>query len=422
MRARLTFSLAALALVTFALGAVAQERRPSGTSFEDGDQPDLTKFHPFHRTIYLSCRRGAEWLWQANRPDGLFLPGEVPALKTVLDTENFLDQAQAAWALARAASFVNSPRYAARAKQAILVLLTSTKADPSDAAARFTVFASSQVNRLAAGAWLILAIHETPEPGEDLLTQAEQLANYLRKQQQPDGSLHVPPDLPAGEAKPRGEVPGAAEALAILAVAKSQSLRPAPWKLEWTRKAVSYQRAWWPKNKHPLAAARLASAAAETAAVARDRASAELAFEVTDWLCTLQYGPDPKTPLWHGGFAGWEGGRSAPQPPTADGAVYCGALADACRAARQVGDATRFDRYKDAIERGLQFVTTLQYTAGNTGHFAEWYQPRLIGAFHASHTEGDIRLAETAQATAAMIPYLASVAEVPGIKPAGRSR
>src|SRR5262249_16850868 len=56
---------------------------------------------------------------------------------------------------------------------------------------------------------------------------------------------------------------------------------------------------------------------------------------------------------------------------------------------------------------------TLQYTAGNTQHFAEWYQRELAGAFHASHQDGNLRLDYTQHALGALLHYLTYVAEIP---------
>ena len=59
-------------------------------------------------------------------------------------------------------------------------------------------------------------------------------------------------------------------------------------------------------------------------------------------------------------------------------------LAEACRVAKAAGDVQHYQRYRQALESGLQFLTTLQYTEANTQHFADWYRPALVGAFHAS--------------------------------------
>src|ERR1700730_7471435 len=51
------------------------------------------------RQMELSARAGADWLCRANRPDGRFVYGYVPALKMVLEGDHYLRQAGAAVAL-----------------------------------------------------------------------------------------------------------------------------------------------------------------------------------------------------------------------------------------------------------------------------------------------------------------------------------
>ena len=59
----------------------------------------------------------------------------------------------------------------------------------------------------------------------------------------------------------------------------------------------------------------------------------------------------------------------------------------------------------------MQFLTTLQYTDANTQHFADWYRPRLVGGFHASHQDGNLRIDYTQHAVSALVQY-------PGRRPA----
>ena len=49
---------------------------------------------------------------------------------------------------------------------------------------------------------------------------------------------------------------------------------------------------------------------------------------------------------------------------------------------------------------------TLQYTEPNTQYFADWYRPRLAGAFHASHQDGNLRIDYTQHAVCALVQYL----------------
>jgi hypothetical protein len=94
-------------------------------------------------------------------------------------------------------------------------------------------------------------------------------------------------------------------------------------------------------------------------------------------------------------------------------AGYAEGLAEACRVARTAGDLQRFRRYGEALERCLQFVATLQYTDANTQHFAAWYRPRLVGGFHTSDQDGNLRIDYTQHAVCAMVQYLTYVAPLP---------
>jgi hypothetical protein len=135
---------------------------------------------------------------------------------------------------------------------------------------------------------------------------------------------------------------------------------------------------------------------------------------MNDWLCGLQYIQlDPRNPIWSGGFMDWVDGRPAVVEPHVSSAAYAESLAEACRVARQAGDPPRYQRYREALERCLQFVTTLQYTDANTQHFADWYRPVLLGGFHASHQDGNLRIDYTQHAVCALVQYLTYVAETP---------
>src|SRR5262249_48886862 len=144
---------------------------------------------PLQRQMYEATLRGAHWLHRANRNDGRFIYGYIPALKTVLEGDHYLRQAGAAFALARAARFTSDERQTALARQAVLTPLAETGGDPNQPGVRRTTGPSVVVNRLAAAGLLVLAINELPAPADDLLKQSEELCNYIRQQQQSDGSL-----------------------------------------------------------------------------------------------------------------------------------------------------------------------------------------------------------------------------------------
>jgi hypothetical protein len=145
----------------------------------------------------------------------------------------------------------------------------------------------------------------------------------------------------------------------------------------------------------------------------REQPFADAVFEMNDWLCALQHQqPDARHPLWLGGFKNWRDGAEGTEAPEAGSAVYFESLAQACRVARQAGDVRRFQRYREAAQRGLGFLGTVQYIEANTQHFADWYRPVLVGAFHVSHEDGNLRLDHTSRAVAALVQYLEGVAEL----------
>jgi hypothetical protein len=362
--------------------------------------------------MYMSAQRGAEWLCRANRPDGHFEYGFIPCLKTSLEGDHYLRQAGAAYALARAARFTGDERHAAVARQAVLTLLLDSS-ESADKTLRHTTLPSVVVNRLGAAGLLVLAINELPNPADDVLAQSEQLCQYIRGQQQADGSLSysdAPADPKAAASDPDGinQYPG----MALYGLMRSQQHRPAEWKTDVVRKALAYYRPCWQKNKNMAFVPWQSAAFAEAYLLTKQQAFADFVFEMNDWIGGLQYTAlDPKHPLWLGGFMSWPDGKAAATPPHVGSAAFAESLVAACRAARQAGDVARYPRYREALERCLQFLATLQYTEANTQHFADWYRDSLVGGFHASSQDGTLRIDYTQQVLCTLVQYLTYVAE-----------
>src|SRR5262249_41846693 len=160
-----------------------------GTAKSPG-QPDLSRLSLLQQQMYLSAQRGAEWLRRANRQDGRFASGYIPALKTPLEGDHYLPQIGATLALARAGHFLRDEQYMALARQAVLTLLLDTASEPSNPTLRYTTFPPIAVNRLGAAGLLVAAINELPTPGTDLLEQSEQLSAFIRTQQATDGAFN----------------------------------------------------------------------------------------------------------------------------------------------------------------------------------------------------------------------------------------
>jgi hypothetical protein len=376
---------------------------------------DLTRLTPLQQQMYFGAQRGADWLFRLNRTDGRFVYGYLPAVSAVMEGDHYLRQAGAAFALARAARFTNEERFVARATQAVLTLLGDTAPDAKDPQVRTTSLPQAVVNRLAAAGLLVLAINELPAPQEDLLKQSEQLCNYIRRMQRADGSLCYTDNLddPRTEAADPDGInlyPG----VALYGLMRSQQHRPATWKTELVRKALGYYQPWWRSHKNMAFVPWQTAAFAEAFAQTKDQSFADYVNEMNDWICTLQYDRlDPRHPAWVGGFMNWQDGRAVEAAPQVSSAAFAEGLAEACRVARTAGDLPRFRRYSEALERCLQFVATLQFTDANTQHFAAWYRPRLLGGFHASDQDGNLRIDYTQHAVGAMVQYLTYVAPVP---------
>ncbi len=364
------------------------------------------KLDAFAKEMLVSCQRGGQWLWRINDAKGRFLHGFAPALNSVLNGDNYLRQAGAAFALARAARVLGEERYAARATQAVLTLLDDTVAEDNET--RHTLLPSAILNRLGSAGLLVLAINELPSPQPDLLDKSEQMCNWIRRQARADGSLRCndasdTTGANEDDADAVNEYPG----LALYAVLRSQKHRPAQWKADMARKASTYYRAWWKEHRSMAFVPWQTAANAEALIQTKEPVFAEFVYEMNDWLCGLQYDQlDPRRPLWNGGFMKWADGRAIDAPPTIESAVYAEALAEARRAARAGSDATRHEHYTEVLHRCLQFLVRLQYTDANTQHFEEWYRPRLVGGFHASTQDGNLRVDYTQHALSALATYL----------------
>jgi hypothetical protein len=338
----------------------------------------------------------------------------VPALQIALAGDHYLSQVGAAATLARVARFSGEQRYAARATQAIVTLLADTVQDERDPRLRYSGFPNASVNRLAAAGLLVLAIHELPDPAPDLLSKAEQLCNYIRKQQQADGSFDGDESKEAGKTS-EAEAACTYGGQALYGLIRSQQRQPAAWKIDLVRNALAYYKAWWRHDPKMAFVPWHSAAYAEAFLLTKERAFADFVFEMNDWIVRLQYQgfDDPKQVYWSGGFKSFASGKPVDTMPQASSASCAEGLVEACRVARAAGDLARHQAYTAALDRCLPFLTSLQYTEANTRHFADWYRPTLLGGFHASHQDGDLRIDDTQHAVSAMIQYLMHVARVP---------
>jgi hypothetical protein len=375
---------------------------------------DVSKLPEPAQPIYYSAASAAEWLKRANKPDGSFVYGFQPSLRVLIDGDNFVSQAGAVLSLARASRYLRDEGGTAKARQAILTLLLQTMPDPQNPRVRYTAAPPGAVNRLAGLGLLVSAIHELARPQEckDLLDQADQLCNYLREQQHADGSLFLSQGkelIKSGSVQVDAENAG----LALQGIIRSNQQRPAAWKLDALRKARMFYAKAWQNDKSFALVVTHAPAYAEAFMQTKDAGYAETVFAMNDWLVGLQYREefDSSRKHWNGGFPRIENGQPQAGAPDISSASAGESLAEACRVAKALGDLPRLQRYERALIANLHFVMSLQYNGPKTQHFVEAYRPSVLGAFHASHQDGNLKLDYTLHPLCAMVQYLDTVVE-----------
>jgi hypothetical protein len=375
---------------------------------------DGSKLPETAQPIYFSAERAMEWLKRTNRADGRFVYGCQPALRVQIDGDNFASQAGATLALARSARYFQDRAGTAKASQAALALLLETMTDADDKSLRYLAAPPMAVDRLSAHGLLISAIHEldASDKYEDLLKQADQLCNYLRVQQAKDGSLCVAVDttlLKSGSVELDAERAG----WALQGIIRSHKQRPQEWKLDMLRKARSHYAMAWQQNKSLAMVCSQTPAYAEAYLQSNDPAFKDTVFAMNDWLLGLQYRDDFDSARkhWSGGFQRFRAGKAELGVPDISSALPAESLAEACRVARHAGDLTRLKNYERALIHNIHFLMSLQYTAAKTQHFVDPFRPAILGAFHASHQDGNLRIDYTQHALCAMVQYLDAVIE-----------
>ncbi len=356
---------------------------------------------------------GGNWMARMSQAQGRFLFGYNPALRQPLMGDHDLKQARGALALAQAARFSGDEKQAAIASQAILTLLAATRIDPADANCRVPVHSSLNCNRVGFAATVALAIYELPAADAKLIADAEKLCEFLHKQCKADGSVHYTDGATDDPVKldPAGmnEYPG----MALHTIMTSNRVKPAAWKTETVKKGMEYYRAMFRSKPHPLLAATLTPACAELYLQTKLADAATVVYELNDWLCGLQIpANDPRLPQWAGGFRSVANGQQTDAPPGPETGLCVQSVAFACQLTRLTLDPDRFGKYKATTVGAVHFLNDLQYLEGNTRHFETSFRANmLIGAYHLSPTDGNLRIDATGTAVTGLVRFLASGAE-----------
>jgi hypothetical protein len=363
--------------------------------------PELT------REIVFAAQRGMEWLSRdgIHQPNGRFIPGINPALGKATEDDQFLRQALGALALARSARLTGEEKYAVRAAQSILSLCAETPKDADAPGTRKPVHPNNLCNRVGAASYLAMAIYELPDAAPELRETGEELCSFLRANLKADGSVQYQEVGEAASAEGVNLYPGPA----LCAIAMSNRAAPTAWKKDALAKGLGYYRQHFRSSPNPHFVPWMAAAFAEMHLQTREAAYAEFVFEMSDWILKLQYeNPERHKAMWRGGFQTMVDGKIAAIAPTVDSAHFAMGLAESCRMIGQMDrpDTARYDRYRTALARALQFLTTLQYGEENTQHFAVQFRPVLVGGFHPSSMDGNLRVDHTAMAVCAFAQYL----------------
>lgn len=378
----------------------------------------ITKFEPlaaFPAPTQQAVRgvaMGANWLVRMNQAQGRFVHGYRPAVRQPMDGDTDLRQAFAALGLAQAAKFTGDDRSTAVAGQAVLALLAATRIDPADPNCRVpTNGGATGSDGVPMAALLALAIYELPGADDRLIGEAERLCAYLHKTCAPDGTLQYAAGGGRVDPIPASDTPG----LVFHAIIAGNRIRPASWKPEVVAKAIPAYRDGIKKTTRPALAASLIPAFAELHLQTRNADAAAVVYEVADWVCGLQYAAGyPKNPTWAGGFRVIDQvtGTQQDAEPGFDTAACLTGLSWGYMVTARNADVQRAERYKQAAQDAAQFVCALQYAEPNTRHFENTFRVNvLIGGFHLSPSDGDLRADAAGRCVAGLARYLACGAE-----------
>jgi hypothetical protein len=393
---------------------------PIGRSIAD----DSLKVKPVSRDeLQARVRAASDWFLAVQNPDGSFRYGWEPALDQDLLEESLIRQAGAAVAVSRCAALMNDDRLESAATRAIEYLLLQTKRTEGKFPTRRSIAPYQLVHPVGFSGLLLLAIMEHPSPTNSMRTAGEELANYLRMRQRPDGSIRLgSSDDPTEDDEDDREHPGMPyyPGEALLALAKYESKNHIPSSDQAVRKSRDFYWRVWRRSKEPAFVPWQTAAHAELVSRTKDRASAEFVFEMNDWLIQLQYRENARAG-WAGGFAAYVEGEMVAVEPGISSASYAESLADALCVARAMKDSVRERKYTEALFGVLRFINQLQYEPGGVSHFVPEYRSKLVGGFRAGLRQGTVRIDFTQHATLAMCNILAAES-VPTATPVSASK
>lgn len=373
--------------------------------------PNLTQLPPETQASYYSFRAGADWLWRMNQPGGRFVAGINSSYGRAVEADVDARQALGTLALAEAARFTGDERIAARATGSVLALLTLTKVDPADASCREFTPGAERGGRVQCAAALVLAIARLPKAEAKLQADGLALAVGLAKRVAADGRVDCEDVKGDTNSFPRqnGLV---VQGLVLEAVLAAQALPNASPEVAAAggrvvggfRIAVQEGAPVASLQAIPLLPALTEIASRNPA----DAAAVQAAFAAADSVVQQQVlRSSARNPYWGGGIS------HAGAEPTIDTADAARGLALATKLTRQVGDATRYAKYRAATVMALEFCRSLQVSAENGEHFEKGFRTNyLLGGCRVGPSDGVMRPDSTGALVRAQVAFLTSGAEM----------
>lgn len=336
--------------------------------------------------VAFGLRGAADWLGKVHQVNGRVLPGVNPALAAVWANDSEAKQALALVGLCQAARATGDATLAAKASQTLLAMMANLKPDSTEPA-RLTVTCAA-ADRTAVAAGLVLAACERPGADARTLAVAEHMTLYLRTVTESD-------PLARGHA--------------VRALAASHKLKPADWKRDAAKAAISQATTDLKAKPNSVLAGCVLAAACDLFSVTKDPSLRDTVNELADGLCDRQY--DRSTV--RGGFT-WAGAvrGETDSEPTFEQACIATGFAAATTVARHSADATRYAKYRAATLASLMFVRGLQATLDSSSHFEANFRTRsVVGGVRSSVTDGILRADATALAIGAYLRFLESGGE-----------
>lgn len=360
----------------------------------------ITELPEETKSLVFGFHRGLAWLGrdEIHQPSGRFITNLNPALWDYSQDDHLIRQAIGAVALSRSARLTGEEKYAVRAAQTILSLLTETVQKEG---MRYTATSNLVCSQFGASALLAIAILELPKVDEARQKNALELCAFLAKHLNKDGTWTFPEDAPAESEK---QFAGLGLYALTLGAARQANLVP----VETLQKAMAVQKKNFKGDAPIYSIAWLATAATELFARTKDPISCEFVFELAEWSRKLQYtrqgGLGLNQANWHGGFMGFQDGKSVATAPTIESAGHALILAECCRACRYTtpADVNRYHAIRLPLLNSGEFLVGLQYTQEGVTHFVPQCRPALIGGFRSTLTDGNLRLESTAYAVLAL--------------------